>query len=246
MSSLENMPPPKQEHTHKPMNRTRGDGGMLSVLRNGEQDAKTGVKYWKSLGELSKSSAYKKFVEREFPENASELLDSVSRRGFLGIMASSMALAGVTGCGAIRRPEEKILPYNNQPESVIPGKPTYYATFISRGQEVAGLVVETHEGRPTKVEGNTLHPTNLGATQAYHQAEVLSLYDPDRNQYPTLQGNKSSWDSFWGEFSKNLSQHEKNGRERPAFFESVHYLSFYSSVKTKNSKDLSPSEVAYL
>jgi molybdopterin-containing oxidoreductase family iron-sulfur binding subunit len=209
MSSLENTPQLKQERT----DRTRGDGGMLNTLRNGEHSTEKGPKYWKSLGELSESAEYQKFVEREFPENASELLDPVSRRSFLGVMAASMALAGVTGCGAIRRPEEKILPYNNQPESLIPGKPTYYATFSGRGQDVVGLVVETHEGRPTKVEGNDAHPASLGATRAYHQAEVLGLYAPDRNQSPMLQGNASSWNAFWSDFGKQLEKYQENQGE---------------------------------
>ena len=126
--------------------------------------------YWKSLNELAQNDEYQNFVEREFPENATELKDGVSRKGFLRIMGASIALAGFAAC---RRPVQKILPYTKQPEDIVPGIPLFYATGMPFQGSVTGLVVENHEGRPTKIEGNDLHPASGGNTNAYHQASVL-------------------------------------------------------------------------
>src|SRR5690606_34293524 len=87
------------------------------------------------------------------------------------------ALAGL-GTGCVRRPEEKIVPYGKRPEDLVPGLPQFYATTMVLGDEVVGLVVEAHEGRPTKVEGNPLHPGSLGGTSAIHQGAILSPDHP--------------------------------------------------------------------
>jgi molybdopterin-containing oxidoreductase family iron-sulfur binding subunit len=149
--------------------------------------------YWKSLNELAQNKEYQKFVEREFPENATELNDGVSRKGFLRIMGASIALAGFAAC---RRPVQKILPYSKQPEDIVPGVPLFYATAMPFQGNLTGLVVENHEGRPTKVEGNDLHPGSWGNTNAYHQATMLEMYDPDRSQSPLRNGDKSSTNDF--------------------------------------------------
>ena len=160
-------------------------------------------RHWRSLEHLAETPEFKKIVEREFPEGASELTDPVSRRKFLGIMGASMALAGLASC---RRPVQKIVPYVVPPEDLVPGMPQYYATAMPFGLSSYGLLVESHEGRPTKIEGNTLHPSSLGSTTAQMQAMTLALYDPDRVNAVTLDGVDKTWDDFvgfWrGEFSK--------------------------------------------
>ena len=93
-------------------------------------------------------------------------------------MGASLALAGVTAC--TRQPAEKIVPYVRQPEELVPGKPLFFATAMTLGGVATGLLVESHEGRPTKIEGNPLHPGSLGATDVFAQAAILGLYDPDR------------------------------------------------------------------
>src|SRR5690554_2202761 len=113
--------------------------------------------YWKSLNELANNKEYQKFAEREFQENATELTDGVSRRGFLRVMGASVALAGLAAC---RRPVQKILPYSKQPEDVVPGNPLYYATSMPYQGNLIGLIAENNEGRPTKLEGNTMHPAS--------------------------------------------------------------------------------------
>ena len=80
------------------------------------------------------------------------------------------------------------MPYVRQPEGIVPGKPLFFATAMPLGGIGTGLLVESHEGRPTKVEGNPQHPASLGATDVFAQASVLGLYDPDRSQTVTYRG----------------------------------------------------------
>lgn len=148
--------------------------------------------YWKS-------SEHKKAMENgdtslgeEFTSTDGVLKSPVERRDFLKVMGASLALAGVTACAPIRRPVEQITPYAEAPEGLIPGRPTYFATSMQVGFDVIGLLVESHEGRPTKIEGNPKHPQSLGATSAIHQASVLELYDPDRLQHASRAGKKIS------------------------------------------------------
>src|SRR5271165_7144940 len=155
---------------------------------------KTGPEYWRSLEELAGSEDFQSALHREFPKGASEWLDSVSRRGFLKVMGASLGLAGMTGC--VRLPLEPIVPYVRQPEGVIPGRPMYYATASTLGGYASPLLVESHLGRPTKIEGNDLHPASLGGTDIFAQASILGLYDPDRSQTVTSMGDVRSWQSF--------------------------------------------------
>ena len=107
-----------------------------------------------------------------------------------------MALAGVTAC--TRQPAEKIVPFVRQPEELVPGRPLFYSTAMSLGGVATGLLVESHEGRPTKIEGNALHPGSLGASDIFAQAAVLGLYDPDRSQTLTNLGEIRPWSAFLG------------------------------------------------
>ena len=164
---------------------------------------KTGPEYWRSLEELAGSDEFKEALHREFPKGASEWVDSVSRRGFLKVMGASLGLAGMTGC--VRLPLEPIVPYVRQPEGVIPGRPMYYATASTLGGYASPLLVESHLGRPTKVEGNDLHPASLGGTDIFAQASLLGLYDPDRSQTVMSMGDVRSWQSFLGAIRGPLS-----------------------------------------
>ena len=154
----------------------------------------SGPEYWRSLEELAGTSEFQEALHREFPKGASEWVDSVSRRGFLQLMGASLGLAGMTGC--VRLPLEPIVPYVRQPEDVIPGRPQFYATAMTLGGYASPLLVESHMGRPTKVEGNDKHPASLGGTDIFAQAHVLGLYDPDRSQSVTELGDQRSWQSF--------------------------------------------------
>src|SRR4051812_28477363 len=155
---------------------------------------KVGPQYWRSLQELAGSPEFKEALHREFPKGASEWLDTVSRRGFLRVMGASLGLAGMTGC--VKLPLEPIVPYVRQPENVIPGRAMYYATAMTLGGYANPLLVESHLGRPTKIEGNDRHPASLGGTDIFAQASLLGLYDPDRSQTVTSLGDVRSWQGF--------------------------------------------------
>ncbi|MBV9500705.1 MAG: 4Fe-4S dicluster domain-containing protein [Acidobacteriaceae bacterium] len=131
--------------------------------------------------------------EEKFSEEGIEF-SGASRRRFLALMAGSMALAGLTGC--TRQPEETIMPYVDPPEDVIPGRPKYYATAAPVNGIAEGVIVESHTGRPTKVEGNPDHPASLGATSVHSQACLMDLYDPDRAREIIHLGLPQDWDSF--------------------------------------------------
>jgi molybdopterin-containing oxidoreductase family iron-sulfur binding subunit len=155
---------------------------------------KTGPEYWRSLEELAGSPAFQEALHREFPKGASEWLDTVSRRGFLKVMGASLGLAGMTGC--VKLPNEPIVPYVRQPENVIPGKPMYYATAVTLGGYASPVLVESHLGRPTKIEGNDQHPASLGGTDIFTQASILGMYDPDRSQSVVSMGDQRSFQAF--------------------------------------------------
>jgi len=156
----------------------------------------SGPEYWRSLEELANTDAFQEYLHREFPEQASEFTDPVGRRQFLRLMGASLALAGVTAC--TRQPTEVVVPYVRAPEEIIPGKPLFFATAVTLGGYATGVLVESHEGRPTKIEGNPGHPASLGATDLFAQAQILALYDPDRSQTLKQQGDIRTWSAFLG------------------------------------------------
>jgi MoCo/4Fe-4S cofactor protein with predicted Tat translocation signal len=172
-----------------------GTKDKLDLQTVRDQVAQTnGPEYWRSLEELAGSEEFREMMHREFPKGASEWLDGVSRRGFLKLMGASMALAGMTAC--TKQPLEPIVPYVKQPEEIIPGRPMFYATAMPLGGYATPLLVESHMGRPTKVEGNAEHPVSLGGTDIFSQASILEMYDPDRSQTITCLGDAYSWGAF--------------------------------------------------
>jgi MoCo/4Fe-4S cofactor protein with predicted Tat translocation signal len=140
-----------------------------------------GRHYWRGLDQLADTPEFKQFLQREFPENASELTDPVSRRHFVKIMSASFALAGIglgaTGC---RRPEDKLLPFGKATEGFVHGASRFFATAMPTRGGAIPLVAKSYEGRPIKVEGNSLFPGGNGGTDRFAQASILNLYDPDR------------------------------------------------------------------
>ena len=152
------------------------------------------TKYWRSLEELADTAEFRAFVDDEFPNRTPDWNDPASRRRFLTLMGASVALAGATACTV--QPKEEIVPYVRQPEELVPGIPLFYATAMTVAGIATGLLVESHLGRPTKVEGNPQHPASLGATDAQMQASMLTLYDPDRSQVVTRNGIIDTWGGF--------------------------------------------------
>jgi MoCo/4Fe-4S cofactor protein with predicted Tat translocation signal len=166
--------------------------------------------YWRSLAQIEDRPEFRAALEREFPEGASELPEGITRREMMLLVGASLSLAGIAGC---RRPVEEIVPFVSAPEEFVPGIPRYYATTMPFGRSAYGLVVESHEGRPTKIEGNPAHPATLGASSARIQASVIGLYDPDRSRSVTLRGEPKAWSDFvtaWGELAE---MHAADGGE---------------------------------
>jgi molybdopterin-containing oxidoreductase family iron-sulfur binding subunit len=157
---------------------------------NGRDRRKT----WRGLEDRESAPAYQQMVDGEFMPEATESPSRTSRRKFLEIMGASIAMAGMAAC---RKPVERIVPYTRMPESVVPGKSEYYATAYPISGSVRPVLVESHEGRPTKVEGNEEHPgSEGGGTGVYEQASVLNLYDPDRSRQVFRDGESASWEAF--------------------------------------------------
>jgi molybdopterin-containing oxidoreductase family iron-sulfur binding subunit len=165
-------------------------------------------KYWRSLEQRVGAPGVRDWLEREFPEGASELPEGVTRRQMLGLLGASLSLAGLAGC---RRPVEEIVPYVSAPEAIVPGQSRRFATTMPTGLGAMGLLVTSREGRPIKIEGNELHPYSLGASSHWAQAEMLELYDPDRAKGIRLGQEAKTWDDFvksWGEIA---TEHAADG-----------------------------------
>ncbi len=156
-------------------------------------DDRPRARFWRSISQLQGDPAFQDFVRDEFLAGASNTPSGTSRRQFLQLMGASMALAGLTAC---RKPVEAILPYARRPEEVIPGIALNYATGMPFRGVLQGLLVESHEGRPTKVEGNPEHPVSRGASGLFEQASILDLYDPDRSRVVLRDGSRSTWSDF--------------------------------------------------
>jgi MoCo/4Fe-4S cofactor protein with predicted Tat translocation signal len=152
-----------------------------------------GREYWRSLEELSRSDEFDQFFEQEFPRQAAPLANGVGRRDFLKLMGASVALGGLAACNY---PAEKIIPYVRQPENLIPGKPIFFASAMPLSGFATGVLVESHMYRPTKIEGNPDHPSSRGASDAFMQASILGLYDPDRSPVVRRAGEIATWSDF--------------------------------------------------
>ena len=161
--------------------------------------------HWRSLEELRDSAGLEQFIKEE----SGPVIDELGRRRFLQLMGASLALAGVSGC--TMQPDERIVPFVQAPEELIPGKPLHFATAMPQNGYGIGLLVESHDGRPTKAEGNPLHPAALGAANLLAQASILDLYDPDRIQVVTNAGRVRTWEIFRGLIRSELESIQVDG-----------------------------------
>jgi MoCo/4Fe-4S cofactor protein with predicted Tat translocation signal len=157
-------------------------------------DRERGRRLWRSIEELADTAASRAAIEAEFPALA-PMLGEASRRDVLRVMAASLALAGVGGCGPIQ-PEEQALPFVDAPEFQTPGEPLLYATASLLDGYAIPILVKTTVGRPIKVEGNPQHPLTRGGTDIFAQAAVLDLYDRDRSKAVTYLGAILTWQRF--------------------------------------------------
>lgn len=146
-----------------------------------------GPPMWRSLEEKELSTAERnRLAEEEQPGGFASGLVSpsmlVGRRALMKGSSIAALAAGLQGC--LRRPESIIYPYSKAPENLIPGIPSHFASVTARGRDALGVVVTSHDGRPTKIEGNSSFPTSLGGTDVRGQLYVWDLYDPDRSKSP--------------------------------------------------------------
>src|ERR1700758_3561071 len=146
---------------HSNSNHSRNETIDLAAVR-AKLATDGGKRFWQSLDELAETPGYRYKLENEFPENTEKEAEGINRRDALKLMAASAAMAGLSACTKL--PTEKIVPYVHPPEEIIPGKPLFYATSISHGGAATGLLVESHMGRPTNVQGNPEHPGSLGSS----------------------------------------------------------------------------------
>ena len=165
---------------------------ILELERAREPKLDSGDPVWRSLDELAATARFRELLEKEYPGEAGRWTDPVSRRRFLHLLGASAALAGAVAC--TRQPEERIVPYVRAPENLIPGRSLQFATSVTLAGYGCGVLVESHEGRPTKIEGNPDHPASLGAAGVHAQASVLDLYDPDRLQSVSKGGRIRTWE----------------------------------------------------
>jgi len=169
-------------------------------------EGQTGKRYWKNLDELADTPQFQELMQEEFPRQAGagEWVDAVSRRGFLKVMGASFALAGLAGC--TKQPDEPIFPYVKQPEDLVLGKPMYFATAHPFPTGAVPVLVKSDAFRPIKVDGNPEHPMSKGRSDAYTQATLLDLYDPDRSKGVRFQGNESEWGRFQQAFTTGIAK----------------------------------------
>jgi len=195
--------------------KTAGDGSSpkqkldLATVQQ-KLSAAQGPEYWRSLEELAGTEEFQELLHQEFPRQASEWIGGdVSRRNFLQLMSASLALAGLSGC--TKMPTQAIVPYVKQPESLVLGRPQYYATAFTLGAEGMPVLVRSNEGRPTKIEGNPEHPVSKGRTDTFAQGSLLDLYDPDRTQVNLFRGETQTWGTFVSAMQAPLASQKANG-----------------------------------
>jgi molybdopterin-containing oxidoreductase family iron-sulfur binding subunit len=169
-----------------------------------------GKEYWRGLDTLAETPEFQKWLEDEFPERASIL--QVDRRNLLKFMGASLMMASLSGCRSLFMDQERVVPYVKAPEDMVTGLPMHYASTMTFGGYACGVLVESDMGRPIKVDGNPDHPANLGSSDAFMQASLMDLYDPDRSPSVLSMTEISTWDVFTSQARQALAaQKEKQG-----------------------------------
>lgn len=174
--------------------------------------------YWKSLDEKYQTPEFLKAIENEFltsPLQSEDGVDGLARRQFMKLMGASVALTAVS---CVRRPVQKIIPYNKRPGDVIPDLPNYYASSWFDGSEGLSVKVKTREGRPIFVSGLAESPLNGKGISARASAHVLHLYDPDRLKQPMVNSvnpknrkNSLSVGATWEKVDARVAEKIKSG-----------------------------------
>jgi MoCo/4Fe-4S cofactor protein with predicted Tat translocation signal len=192
------------------MSETKGTKQELTLeAARAKLAGQKGKTYWRSVDELADTPEFREMVGREFPAQAAEWIDPVSRRGFLKVMSASLALAGLSGC--TKQPDEPIYPYVKEPEDLVLGRPVYFATAMPFNTGAVPLLVKTDAYRPIKVDGNPEHPVNRGSSDPLSQGSLLDLYDPDRSQRVINRGEVREFAAFLAVFRAMLSDKKASG-----------------------------------
>jgi MoCo/4Fe-4S cofactor protein with predicted Tat translocation signal len=181
--------------------RTPAQAGMTLAAARAELHAE-GPAGWQGLDQAATEPGFDERVEREFPAQAQEWVDPVSRRGFMKLMGASLAMAGLAGC--TKQPDEPIYPYIQQPEDLILGKPNYFATSMPFPTGALPLLVKSDAYRPIKIDGNPEHPQSRGKSDVFSQGSLLGLYDPDRSQRALYHLETSSFGNFQSALLRDL------------------------------------------
>ena len=192
------------------MSETKGKKQELTLdAARAKLAGQKGKTYWRSVDELADTPEFREMVGREFPAQAAEWIDPVSRRGFLKVMSASLALAGLSGC--TKQPDEPIYPYVKEPEDLVLGRPVYFATAMPFNTGAVPLLVKTDAYRPIKVDGNPEHPVNRGSSDPLSQGSLLDLYDPDRSQRVINRGEVREFAAFLAVFRAMLADKKASG-----------------------------------
>lgn len=159
--------------------------------------------YWKGLPQLKNDPSFVKHADKEFVDLGVQEDPGHSRRDFLKMMGFSVAAASLAACEA---PIRKAIPYVNKPIDADPGIPNYYASTYTNGGDYCSIVVKVRDGRPIKVDGNSLSKVTMGGTNAQVEASVLSLYDNYRLRGPKIKDQASDWDALDKEVIAKLNE----------------------------------------
>lgn len=173
-----------------------------------ELAGKSGRTLWRNVETLLENPRIVGALKAEYPRQFADW-DTLGRRDFIKLMGASLALAGFSAC--TKQPTEKIIPYVTLPEDMVLGNPVEYATAIALGGFGIGVLAESHQGRPTKLEGNPEHPSSLGSTDTFTQAAILSLYDMERSKTVLQGGKASTWEAFVAALAAILSAQKSSG-----------------------------------
>lgn len=198
--------------------------------------------YWKGLEQLTNDPEYVKHADKEFGYLGIDEEVPPSRRDFLKLMGFGVAAVSLAACEA---PIRKAIPYVNKPVDVDPSIPNYYASTYINGGDYCSIVVKTREGRPIKIEGNSLSSITKGGTSAQVEASVLSLYDNSRLRHPQINGANASWEDVDSAVKSKLSEISVRGGQIAIVSNTILSPSTLSAIEKFKSKYPSARHIMY-
>ena len=198
--------------------------------------------YWKGLEQLKNDPAFVKHADKEFAVIGAEDDRGHNRRDFLKMMGFSMAAVSLAACEA---PIRKAIPYVVKPVDADAGIPNYYASTYLNGGDYCSIVVKTRDGRPIKIEGNSLSNVTQGGTSAQVEASVLSLYDNYRLRGPKVGTENASWEDLDKQVIAKLSEITSKGGQVRIVSNTILSPSTLSVIETFKAKYPTTQHVQY-